>query len=233
MPSSPSSNVTASSGRVTATRVHVADAENREEATHREQAIPLELADLHGARVCAKSPGPKQGSTFEVAFPSRALIGFRSQFLTETRGTGILHHVFESYEPWFGELRTRNSGSIVADRRGVTNTILFARDEYTCAYCGRRRDQLRGREFLTRDHVLPQSRFARRADANTWENCVTACSACNNRKADRTPREAGMELRVVPAEPHFVHLEWSVRRLTPLQRKYVVQFFGKDVADSL
>jgi 5-methylcytosine-specific restriction endonuclease McrA len=118
-------------------------------------------------------------------------------------------------------------------RRGVTNTILFARDGYTCAYCGRHRDALRGREFLTRDHVLPQSRFARRAEANTWENCVTACSACNNRKADRTPREAGMALRITPAEPQFVHLEWAVRRLTPLQRKYVVQFFGVDVADAL
>lgn len=118
-------------------------------------------------------------------------------------------------------------------RRGVTNTILFARDGYTCAYCGRHRDALRGREFLTRDHVRPQSRFGRRAEANTWENCVTACSTCNNRKADRLPAEAGMTLRMVPAEPHFVHLEWSVRRLTPLQRKYVEQFFGKDVADAL
>jgi 5-methylcytosine-specific restriction endonuclease McrA len=118
-------------------------------------------------------------------------------------------------------------------RRGVTNTILFARDGYTCAYCGRHRDALRGREFLTRDHVLPQSRFARRAEANTWENCVTACSACNNRKANRTPDQAGMALRVKPAEPQFVHLEWAVRRLTPLQRKYVVQFFGTEVADAL
>ena len=118
-------------------------------------------------------------------------------------------------------------------RRGVTNTILFARDGYTCAYCGRHRDALRGREFLTRDHVVPQSRFARRAQANTWDNCVTACSACNNRKADRTPREAGLTLRVAPTEPHFVVLEWSVRRLTPLQRKYVTQFFGADVADAL
>lgn len=118
-------------------------------------------------------------------------------------------------------------------RRGVTNTILFARDGYTCAYCGRHRDALRAREFLTRDHVVPQSRFARRAEANTWDNCVTACSACNNRKADCTPREAGMTLRIVPVEPHFVHLEWSVRRLTPLQRKYVAQFFGVEVADSL
>jgi GTP-binding protein len=54
----------------------------------------------------------------EWLVPARALIGFRTEFLTDTRGTGILHHVFESYEPWFGELRTRNNGSLVADRRG-------------------------------------------------------------------------------------------------------------------
>ena len=52
--------------------------------------------------------------------PARGLIGFRTQFLTETRGTGILHHVFDGWEPWFGELRSRSSGSIVADRRGLT-----------------------------------------------------------------------------------------------------------------
>ncbi|MGW0432735.1 translational GTPase TypA [Micromonospora sp. NPDC003197] len=55
----------------------------------------------------------------EWLVPARGLIGFRTEFLTDTRGTGILHHVFESYEPWFGELRTRNNGSLVADRSGV------------------------------------------------------------------------------------------------------------------
>ena len=50
---------------------------------------------------------------------ARALIGFRTEFLTETRGTGLLHHVFEGWEPWMGELRTRQSGSVVADRLGV------------------------------------------------------------------------------------------------------------------
>ena len=50
--------------------------------------------------------------------PSRGLIGFRTEFLTETRGTGLLHHVFDGYEPWHGELRTRPTGSLVADRRG-------------------------------------------------------------------------------------------------------------------
>jgi GTP-binding protein len=55
----------------------------------------------------------------EYLVPARGLIGFRTEFLTETRGTGLLHHVFEGYEPWFGELRTRASGSMVADRAGV------------------------------------------------------------------------------------------------------------------
>lgn len=55
----------------------------------------------------------------EWLVPARALIGFRTEFLTDTRGTGILHHVFEGYEPWFGELRTRATGSLVADRSGV------------------------------------------------------------------------------------------------------------------
>jgi GTP-binding protein len=51
--------------------------------------------------------------------PSRGLIGFRTEFLTETRGTGLLHHVFDGYENWNGEIRTRLSGSLVADRRGT------------------------------------------------------------------------------------------------------------------
>jgi GTP-binding protein len=55
----------------------------------------------------------------EWLVPARGLIGFRTEFLTDTRGTGILHHVFEKYEPWVGELRTRNNGSLVADRAGV------------------------------------------------------------------------------------------------------------------
>ncbi|GIF49903.1 GTP-binding protein [Asanoa ferruginea] len=55
----------------------------------------------------------------EWLVPARGLIGFRTEFLTDTRGTGILHHVFENYEPWFGELRTRGNGSLVADRTGA------------------------------------------------------------------------------------------------------------------
>ncbi|HXC23103.1 MAG TPA: translational GTPase TypA, partial [Solirubrobacteraceae bacterium] len=55
----------------------------------------------------------------EYIVPARGLIGFRTEFLTETRGTGIAHHVFEDYEPWFGAIVTRTSGSLVSDRAGV------------------------------------------------------------------------------------------------------------------
>ncbi len=54
----------------------------------------------------------------EYLVPARGLIGFRTEFLTETRGTGILHHVFEAWELWFGDMRTRPTGSLVSDRRG-------------------------------------------------------------------------------------------------------------------
>ncbi len=54
----------------------------------------------------------------EYLVPARALIGFRTEFLTETRGTGLIHHVFDRWEPWHGDLRTRPTGSLVADRRG-------------------------------------------------------------------------------------------------------------------
>ncbi|MCC6338610.1 MAG: translational GTPase TypA, partial [Acidimicrobiia bacterium] len=59
----------------------------------------------------------------DYVVPARGLIGFRTELLTQTRGTAVLHHVFEGYEPWFGELRSRPTGSMVADRRGVTTTF--------------------------------------------------------------------------------------------------------------
>jgi GTP-binding protein TypA/BipA len=59
----------------------------------------------------------------DYVVPARGLIGFRTEFLTETRGTGILHHVFDGYERWFGDLRNRPTGSLVSDRRGITNSF--------------------------------------------------------------------------------------------------------------
>jgi GTP-binding protein TypA/BipA len=58
----------------------------------------------------------------EYIVPARGLIGFRTEFLTETRGTGLMHHVFERWERWAGELRTRTTGVLIADRAGTTAT---------------------------------------------------------------------------------------------------------------
>ena len=69
--------------------------------------------------------------------PARGLIGFRTEFLTETRGTGIVHHVFDRWEPWHGELRTRPTGALVSDRRGaVAAFALFNLQERGTLFVG-------------------------------------------------------------------------------------------------
>lgn len=82
-------------------------------------------------------------------------------------------------------------------RRGtsLTRKSLFERDGQTCQYCG---DKL-NRDKLTMDHVFPKSRGGRK----TWENIVTSCLDCNNRKGDRTPSEARMKLLHKPKKPTF------------------------------
>lgn len=114
-------------------------------------------------------------------------------------------------------------------RRQVTNTFLFARDGYKCQYCGRHKSQLRGREFLTRDHIVPVSR----GGGNSWQNVVTACSPCNNRKGSHLLTEVGMHPLHPPHEPNYVELVWAVRRITPTQAKYIKMFYGADVLRAL
>jgi len=101
-------------------------------------------------------------------------------------------------------------------RRQVTNTFLFARDNYRCQFCGRSQLELRQRECLTRDHLVPLSR-----------------GGTNARKGNLLPEEVGMHPLHVPHEPHFVHLSWAVRRLTRTQAKYIRLFYGADVLASL
>ena len=62
---------------------------------------------------------------------------------------------------------------------------------------------------------------------------VTACSACNTRKANRLPNEIGMHPLHAPTEPHFVHLSWAVRRLTPTQARYIRLFYGAGILHQL
>lgn len=114
-------------------------------------------------------------------------------------------------------------------RRQVTNTFLFARDGYRCQYCGRHRSALKTREFLTRDHVVPVSS----GGDNMWDNVVTACSSCNNRKADHSLESSGLQLLRPPTEPNYVELVWAVRRVTDVQAKYIAMFYGEDVLRAL
>jgi 5-methylcytosine-specific restriction endonuclease McrA len=78
----------------------------------------------------------------------------------------------------------------------LSRRTVLARDLYTCQYCGAEP----GRAELTVDHILPRSR----GGLTTWENVVAACGACNRRKGNRTPEEAGMKLLSVPARPRFI-----------------------------
>lgn len=80
------------------------------------------------------------------------------------------------------------TSAVTFSRRNV-----YKRDHYTCQYCGSQP----GSEELTIDHVAPRAQ----GGTSTWENCVLACIACNKRKADRTPGEAGMRLRSKPVRP--------------------------------
>jgi 5-methylcytosine-specific restriction endonuclease McrA len=77
-------------------------------------------------------------------------------------------------------------------RRKMTRFEIFNRDKHTCQYCGR---QSRN---LTLDHVIPRYRGGQ----HTWENVVSACVACNRKKAGRTPQEANMKLLRPPAPPN-------------------------------
>lgn len=76
-----------------------------------------------------------------------------------------------------------------------TRSNLYRRDEWTCQYCGEPMSERK----LTIEHVLPRSR----GGPTSWENCVSACEACNGRKADQTPSEAGMKLKTTPSRPNW------------------------------
>ena len=81
----------------------------------------------------------------EHLVPARGLLGFRSEFQTETRGTGQLHHVFEGYQPWAGEIKSRPNGSLIADRRGqATGYAIQSLQERGILFVGVRRGGLRG-----------------------------------------------------------------------------------------
>src|SRR6266496_1093803 len=122
----------------------------------------------------------------EYLVPARGLIGFRTEFLTETRGTGIMHHVFERWEPWHGELRTRPTGSLVADRRGqATAFAIAALQERGSLFVG-------PREELYEGMVVGENARAEDLDVN----------AGKEKKLTNMRSSAADELvRLIPARP--------------------------------
>ena len=119
--------------------------------------------------------------------PARGLIGFRTEFLTETRGTGILHHVFDGWEPWVGELRTRPTGSLVADRRGTAAPVRA--DEPPGARHAVRRPRRGGLRGHDRRRERPRRRPRRQRRARRSTSPTSAprrptcsCGSCPHRQ---------------------------------------------------
>ncbi len=90
------------------------------------QGVVIQLLALRKGRLEQMVDHGTGWIRMEYIVPARGLIGFRTEFLTETRGTGLLHHIHEGYEPWAGDIRTRPTGSLVADRRGATTGFALA-----------------------------------------------------------------------------------------------------------
>ena len=86
----------------------------------------------------------------------------------------------------------------------LTQRNLFIRDQYTCQYCGRNKQQLKSSEFLTRDHVMPRHMGGR----DIWENVVTCCNSCNNKKAYHLLEDINMPLLKIPTAPTIFEL-WT------------------------
>jgi 5-methylcytosine-specific restriction endonuclease McrA len=101
-------------------------------------------------------------------------------------------------------VRARPTTNIPAQ---LTQRNLFIRDRWTCAYCNRHRSELKSHEFLTRDHVIPQSKGGK----DEWKNVVTSCNKCNNKKADIVLRDTDMKLANPPHVPTVFEV-WSKSR---------------------
>lgn len=95
--------------------------------------------------------------------------------------------------PWPSVVRLKAYVAVPYKRIMISRKNILRRDRFRCQYCG-------SREKLTVDHVIPKSRGGR----DTWENLVAACTPCNNRKGNRTPEEANMQLRRKPFRPTHV-----------------------------
>ena len=107
-------------------------------------------------------------------------------------------------------IRLKGRALVVGRRRGMLarKRTVHERDKWTCAYCGSRALTNLERDEMTIDHIMPRSRGG---STNDFGNLVTACRPCNGRKADRTPDEAGMRMRLVPRPPTWAEqTRWAL-----------------------
>lgn len=111
----------------------------------------------------------------------------------------------------------------------ITPRVLFARDDFTCQYCGKHQSVLKGaRNRLTIDHIKPKAQEG----PHHWENVVTACYHCNLKKRDRTPLQANMKFvgkykNKSPKKPHLLVFTWG-GRVNEKQEYWIKSFYGVD-----
>lgn len=114
----------------------------------------------------------------------------------------------------------------------VIRTILFARDEYTCVYCGIQITYRSG----TKDHYIPKHDFKQRklgvAAASTWYNMVTSCEPCNTFKDNMLPNECGMYPKVYPCVPSVVRVSYPGLETKRIQPQFVAQWIVHDPSTS-
>lgn len=116
--------------------------------------------------------------------------------------------------PWPSVIRLKTYVRIPHSNINLTRKNILRRDNHKCAYCGR------GDLAFTVDHIIPKAHGGK----DTWENLVTACLPCNNRKGDRTPDEANMILKIKPHKPnHIMFILNSISRIDDNWKPYLFQ----------
>lgn len=119
-------------------------------------------------------------------------------------------------------------------REGISARVLFARDNFTCQYCGKHQRNLGKKNRLTIDHIKPKAH----GGPHHWENVVTSCYVCNLKKRDRTPTQANMKFvakykNKAPVKPHLLTFSWG-GRVAPEQEKWICMFYGvKSLSDTV
>lgn len=125
----------------------------------------------------------------------------------------VIRTIKENF-PWPSVIRLKSYIKVPYNNINLTRKNVFRRDNHKCAYCGR------GDLPFTLDHVIPKAKGGR----DTWENLVTACLPCNNKKGDRSPEQANMELRIKPYKPNYImFILNSVGRVDDTWRPFLFQ----------